>query len=36
MIRGTPPHKKEYYMFREETAAIEGLAERIAKLRGSL
>jgi hypothetical protein len=28
--------KKEYPMFREEVAKIEGLAERIIKLRGSL
>jgi len=27
---------KEYPMFREEVAKIEGLAERINKLRGSL
>jgi len=28
--------EKEYPMFREEVARIEALAERIAKLRGSL
>jgi hypothetical protein len=36
IVRAGSLFMKEYCMFREEIAKVEELAERIAKLRGSL